>query len=53
MINGKGQFKVADEPDLAVGPGSVLFVKAHVEHRFHTIEEDLDILVFFSSAKSK
>jgi mannose-6-phosphate isomerase-like protein (cupin superfamily) len=34
-----------------VGPGSILYVAAGVAHRFHSIREDLKILVFFSSAK--
>ncbi|HSG39002.1 MAG TPA: cupin domain-containing protein, partial [Thermoanaerobaculia bacterium] len=34
--------------DMAVGPGSVLFVAARVEHRFHSIAEDLEVLVFFA-----
>lgn len=47
VIRGRGRFVAAGE-DMAVGPGSVLFVKAQVEHRFHSIEEDLEILVFFA-----
>jgi mannose-6-phosphate isomerase-like protein (cupin superfamily) len=33
---------------MAVKAGAVLYVAAHVEHRFHSIEEDLEVLVFFS-----
>ncbi|HEX9426279.1 MAG TPA: cupin domain-containing protein [Candidatus Polarisedimenticolia bacterium] len=33
-------------------PGSVIYVKADVEHRFEAIEEDLRLLVFFSSLKA-
>jgi quercetin dioxygenase-like cupin family protein len=36
-----------------VSPGSVLFVRAGIDHRFHSITEDLEILVFFSSAPSR
>lgn len=32
--------------------GSVLFVRAGVDHRFHDIEEDLTVLVVFASAAS-
>ena len=32
-----------------VKPGSVVFVKRGIDHRFHTIEEDLKVLVFFAS----
>jgi mannose-6-phosphate isomerase-like protein (cupin superfamily) len=31
-----------------VGPGSVIFVPAHEEHRFVDITEDLALLVFFA-----
>ena len=41
---GPGQIRVGDE-DRAVGPGSVVFVGADVEHRFHDIEEELVVLV--------
>jgi len=29
----------------------VVFVQANIEHRFHTITEDLTILVFFAPAE--
>jgi len=32
-----------------VRPGSVVYVKAEVDHRFVEIEEDLEVLVFFSA----
>ena len=47
VIGGSGQIMVAGE-DRAVRAGSVVFVAAGVEHRFHTIAEDLTILVFFA-----
>ena len=34
-----------------VGPGSVLFVGANADHRFHGITEDLVVLVFFAPAE--
>jgi len=49
---GRARF-TAGEETTSVGPGSVLFVKARVPHRFHDIEEDLQVLVFFSSAPSE
>jgi mannose-6-phosphate isomerase-like protein (cupin superfamily) len=49
VISGRGQIMVAGE-DRAVGPGSIVFVAAQVEHRFHSITEDLTILVFFAPA---
>ncbi len=47
IIGGSGQITVAAE-ERAVKAGSVVFVAAGVEHRFHTITEDLTILVFFA-----
>ena len=41
---------MVEEESIAVEPGSVVFVAAHVPHRFVDIEEDLEVLVFFSSA---
>ncbi|WP_305787959.1 cupin domain-containing protein [Symbioplanes lichenis] len=38
--------------ETTVGPGSLVFVPAMVEHRFHTISEDLDVLVVFAPAES-
>ncbi len=31
---------------------TIIFVKAGVEHRFHTITENLSLLVFFAPAES-
>jgi quercetin dioxygenase-like cupin family protein len=47
VIRGKARF-TADGEESAVKAGTVLYVAAHVEHRFHAIEEDLEVLVFFS-----
>ena len=33
-----------------MGAGSVVDVRAGIEHRFHSIEEDLTVLVVFASA---
>ena len=51
IISGQGSIKVGAE-DRAVKPGSVVFVAARVEHFFHSITEDLKILVFFAPAES-
>ena len=40
-----------DGTDHDVKPGSVIFVKAGDKHYFHSIKEDLDLLVFFSKKK--
>lgn len=39
------------EGNLPVGAGSVAFVSAGVEHCFHSIEEDLKVLVVFAPAE--
>ena len=44
---GKARLEV-DGEDVAVGPGSIVYVKAKVEHRFHDITEDLTVLVMFA-----
>jgi quercetin dioxygenase-like cupin family protein len=33
------------------GPGSIFYVRAGVSHRFHSITEELRVLVFFASGK--
>lgn len=50
VVSGKAQIKVADE-DRAVQAGSIVYVAKNVEHRFHSIEEDLTVLVFFAPAE--
>jgi quercetin dioxygenase-like cupin family protein len=50
VVRGAGQIRVGDE-DRAVRAGSVVFVAAGVDHRFHSITEDLAILVFFAPAE--
>lgn len=50
IVSGRGQIRVGDE-DRSVSEGSVVFVPAEVEHRFHSIEADLVILVFFAPAE--
>jgi mannose-6-phosphate isomerase-like protein (cupin superfamily) len=47
VLSGRGTIRVADE-DRPVQPGSLVFVGAEVEHRFHDIEEDLRVLVFWA-----
>jgi len=38
--------------DHDIAEGSVIFVSAKVEHRFHDISEELTVLVFFAPAES-
>jgi mannose-6-phosphate isomerase-like protein (cupin superfamily) len=50
VLDGRARILVGDE-DRPVGPGSVAFVAAGVEHRFHSIKADLRVLVFFGPAE--
>jgi mannose-6-phosphate isomerase-like protein (cupin superfamily) len=50
VVRGRGQIVVAGE-HRPVEAGSVVYVRAHDEHRFHDILEDLHILVFFAPAE--
>ena len=47
---GKAKIRIG-EKDYDVQPGSIIFVPAYAEHRFHSITEDLKLLVFFSKVK--
>src|SRR5512143_2618648 len=47
VVSGRAQIKVADE-DQAVQAGSIVYVAKNVEHRFHSIEAELTVLVFFA-----
>jgi mannose-6-phosphate isomerase-like protein (cupin superfamily) len=50
VMRGRARFRAEGE-DAAVAPGDVLFVKAGVEHRFHDVSEDLQVLVVFGPAE--
>jgi len=50
ITKGKAKFTAGDET-VDVAPGAVLFVAAGIPHRFHDIEQDLEILVFFSKCQ--
>lgn len=50
VVQGRAQIQVGDE-DTIVEAGSLVFVAANVEHRFHTIQADLTVLVFFAPAE--
>ena len=51
VVRGRARMLVGAE-DQPVSAGSVIFVEAEKEHRFHDIEEDLEILVFFAPAET-
>lgn len=50
VVAGRAKF-TAGAKTIDVQPGAVLFVAAEVEHRFHDVDEALEVLVFFSKAK--
>lgn len=51
VVSGRARMRIGAE-DQPVSAGSVIFVEAGVEHRFHDIAEDLQILVFFAPAET-
>ena len=50
VVSGKAKIKVADEAR-DVQTGSIVYVAKNVEHRFHSIEEGLTVIVFFAPAE--
>ncbi|HRW08244.1 MAG TPA: cupin domain-containing protein [Caldilineaceae bacterium] len=50
VVSGRGQIMV-DGEDRPVQAGSIVYVIKGIEHRFHSIEEELQILVFFAPAE--
>lgn len=51
VLSGQGSITVDGEAR-SVETGSVIFVGANVEHRFHDIVEELKLLVFFAPPES-
>jgi quercetin dioxygenase-like cupin family protein len=43
--------KINSTNNRAVQTGSIVYVAKNVEHRFHSIEEELTVLVFFTPAE--
>lgn len=50
VLSGKGQLRVG-ELSTPVGPGSVCFVQANAPHLFHSVTEELRLLVVFGPAE--
>jgi mannose-6-phosphate isomerase-like protein (cupin superfamily) len=50
VLSGRGRLRMGDD-DVPVGPGSIVFVAATVDHRFHDIEARLTVLVVFGPAE--
>ena len=47
VVSGHAKLKVGDN-DRSVKPGSIVFVSAGVDHRFHEITENLMVMVVFA-----
>jgi mannose-6-phosphate isomerase-like protein (cupin superfamily) len=50
VVSGKAQITVAEE-NRPVQAGSIIYVEKNVAHHFHSIEEQLTVLVFFMPAE--
>jgi len=50
VVSGRAQIKVREE-NRKVQAGSIVYVAKNVDHRFHSIEQDLTVLVFFAPAE--
>jgi mannose-6-phosphate isomerase-like protein (cupin superfamily) len=50
VVRGLADMQIGSER-AEVRAGSVIFVEAGVEHRFHNIREELEVLVFFAPAE--
>jgi len=47
VLHGTATIRVGNESQI-VKPGSLIFVPAGVEHKFHDIKEDLTLIVIFA-----
>lgn len=50
VVSGRAKILVADE-NRDVRAGSIVYVEKNVAHHFHSIEEELTVLVFFAPAE--
>ena len=50
VVSGRAQILVAEE-NRQVQAGSIVYVAKNVAHRFHSIEKELTVLVFFAPAE--
>lgn len=48
VLRGRARLRV-DGQEVAIGPGTILYVRATSEHSFFEIDEDITMLVFFAS----
>jgi quercetin dioxygenase-like cupin family protein len=52
VVQGKAWMRAGSEERI-VAQGSLIFVAANVEHRFHDVEDELTVLVFFAPAETE
>src|SRR3982750_4143550 len=50
VVSGRAMAQIGEKAR-PVQDGSIIYVPANLEHRFHTITEDLTLLVFFAPAE--
>jgi mannose-6-phosphate isomerase-like protein (cupin superfamily) len=50
VVSGRAKIMVAEE-DRDVQAGSIVYVAKNVAHHFHSIEEELTVLVFFAPSE--
>ena len=50
VVSGRAKILVAEE-EYDVQAGSIVYVEKNVAHHFHSIEEELTVLVFFAPAE--
>jgi mannose-6-phosphate isomerase-like protein (cupin superfamily) len=50
VIRGRAKLRVA-EREWDVQAGSIIYVEKRAEHRFHSVEEELTVLVLFAPAE--
>lgn len=48
VVQGRAMFSCEGHDDRAAATGAVIYVKAGLDHRFHSITEDLTLLVVFA-----
>jgi mannose-6-phosphate isomerase-like protein (cupin superfamily) len=51
VVAGKGRFTGANG-EVAIAQGTVLYVAAEEQHKFHNIEQELTLLVVFAPAEN-
>jgi mannose-6-phosphate isomerase-like protein (cupin superfamily) len=50
VVSGSGKIAI-NGSDYSVSAGAVVYVPAKAPHHFHSVTEDLEVLVFFSPAE--